>query len=92
MEIKGVSWISGAEQAERYDLSKQVDAIHYRSAGPRMFSVETTVQGVGTVLSQTGTPEELEGVVGKDIVRKMVAKEGKEVGGPGDFRNSWELT
>ena len=82
----GISWTPGEQQAERYDLSKQVDAIHYRSAGPRMFSVEAYRQGVGTVLSQTGTPEELEGVVGKDIVRKMVAKEGKEVGGPGDFR------
>jgi hypothetical protein len=82
----GVSWTPGEQQAERYDLSKQVDAIHYRSAGPRMFSVEAYRQGVGTVLSQTGTPEELEGVVGKDIVRKMVAKEGEEVGGPGDFR------
>ena len=82
----GISWTPGEEQAARYDLSKQVDAIHYRSAGPRMFSVEAYRQGVGTVLSQTGTPEELEGVVGKDIVRKMVAKEGEEVGGPGDFR------
>jgi hypothetical protein len=82
----GISWTPGEQQAERYDLSKQIDAVHYRTAGPDRFQVEAYAPGPRSVLSQIGTAQELEDVVGKDIVKKMVAGEGEEVGGAGNYR------
>jgi len=83
-----VEWTTGEQQAERYDLSKQISRIRYRKAGDK-FEIRAE-KGQDVVLSKTARPEELEDVVGKDIVRKMVNNEGTQLNDGGIFTHKLE--
>jgi len=74
-----LTWTTGQQQAERYDLSKHFDALHYRKQKDGTFGVVgTTVEGKVLNIADRATAEELPGIIGKDVARRIVAGEGKE--------------
>ncbi|MFH2033671.1 MAG: hypothetical protein ABIJ26_03080, partial [Candidatus Margulisiibacteriota bacterium] len=77
-----IAWTPGDVQADRYDLSKQVDGIqHWREENGR-YSFRAFL-GSSTVLEQTFlTDKELEDYIGKDIAAKIVSMKMPEGGVP----------
>jgi hypothetical protein len=73
----------GAEQAKRYDLSKQVDHIDYRGSADGTFELGIAdINGDAVNLPKTRyTAEELPSLVGKEIAEKMIKGEGQSGGG-----------
>lgn len=88
----GISWTPGEQQAERYDLSKQLDHIHYweeeeNSKGEKSYGLSAASLGsdYDDVFDQYVLSEsKLEDTVGKEVAKKIVAGEGENEGvGPG---------
>lgn len=88
-----LAWTTGEQQAERYDLSKEVRAIHWdkqtaKEDGKIYVSVETDY---GYPIKGDMTPQEIEAQLGKEIANKIVGggnygvlkDEGLKVGGEG---------
>jgi hypothetical protein len=77
---------TGKQQAERFDLSKQVDYIDYRVAGTRdnptyeLGVVGKNGEGID-LPKQFYTANELSQVVGKEVAEKIIKGEGKFGGG-----------
>jgi hypothetical protein len=79
-----VAWTTGEQQAERYDLSKQVSEISYEKAGDKYKLGIADKDGESVPLpKQEFTADELDGVVGKEIAKKIVDGEGKRYRGRG---------
>lgn len=83
-----VAWTTGAQQAERYDLSKQIDSIEYKAnefhAGKDGLSKFYTIIVFKDGERVSGIPsdmpvEELGDWVGKEIAQKIVNKEGQSL-------------
>ena len=81
-----IAWTTGEQQAERYDLSKQVDSILYARNQDGTYRMSVMVRNEGKQLGERLTESELEEQVGKDIAAKIVAGDGKrtEVAGKYD--------
>ncbi|NCN42672.1 hypothetical protein GW916_15655, partial [bacterium] len=72
-----VAWTTGEQQAERYDLSTQVDSINYAKRKDGLFDLDIIKDG-GTVLFKAGINEK--GVVefvGKEVGAKIISGKGK---------------
>ena len=72
--IKFLSWTTGEQQNERYDLSKQVDEIGWQKNENGTYSI--TPKKDGSVVGTRGmmanlTLKQVEDYVGKDIAEKM---------------------
>lgn len=85
-----VSWTTGEQQAQRYDLSKQISKIELRRIGtgiaaphPGKFEFGTLVaydkSGKEVISQYISEPSELSNVIGKEPARKLL--EAKEVKG-----------
>ena len=81
----GISWTPGEEQAARYDLSKQIDAVHYTDIGNGKYHVDAIKDG-SIVASRAGTPQELEDFIGKDVTKKIVSGEGDHLKNTPNYR------
>ena len=79
-DLDEAAWNTGEQQADRYDLSKQIDAIHYAKLDDGTYQVNAEKDGA-TVASQTGPAEKIEDFVGKDIASKIVNGEGSKFPG-----------
>jgi hypothetical protein len=80
-----VAWTPGDVQAERYDLSKQVDSIQYVKDNDASYRIAAKKDGQ-FILQETLSPEKLAATVGKDLAEKIVNNEGKrEPGEPENF-------
>ena len=67
-----LSWTPGEAQAKRYDLSKQVDSVHYNPDTQRLVAK----RGNSNVIDQNGVPpDKLADYVGKDVARKIMGEE-----------------
>jgi hypothetical protein len=70
-----IAWTTGEMQAERYDLSKQVDRILYAKDGDkyriRIFKGENTLD------DRALSAEDLPDFIGKEMARKIIEGEGK---------------
>lgn len=75
-----VAWTTGAQQAERYDLSKQVDSIVYKKNGDGTFRALATVGTQRTEFGDNIPADKLEEYVGKDVAQRIVD-------GGGEVRN-----
>ncbi len=80
-----IAWTTGKQQAKRYDLSKQVDEISYRKNKDGTYFLLIRPKGSNSALdtiqnqSMKSVPEEkLEDIIGKELAKKMVNKEGEE--------------
>ena len=74
-----ISWTTGEQQAERYDLSKQVEALSYKKNDDGTFDVKAYRSGElpGINVGENITPNKLPDVVGKDVAAKMDQGTGK---------------
>lgn len=73
-----IGWTTGDTQAERYDLSKQVDEIQYVFNPATGTGDLTAIKGSEDVVSQGDiTPEHLEEFVGKDIAKRLMEQQGE---------------
>ena len=73
-----IAWTTGEQQAARYDLSKQVDAIHYVKEKDGKYSFNAEKDGNEYVMVKNNVPEsELESIVGKEVAQKMINNEGE---------------
>lgn len=78
-----VAWTTGEQQADRFDLSKQVGAIEYKkSAADELWTV-TVIEKDGTgIVSKSNwiTADAIEELVGKDMAQKIINGEGDKGG------------
>ncbi len=80
---KKVAFINGEQSSERYDLSKTVDHINYEPTA-KGYYINVIANRGGNVKSGDFTVNELEGIVGKEIVQKMQSGEGRVEAQPSD--------
>jgi hypothetical protein len=66
-----VSWTPGKVQAERYDLSKQIDTLHWNESNNTLIALKDGK----TVLTKQASKSDLPDFVGKDVAEKLVAAE-----------------
>jgi hypothetical protein len=63
-----IVWTTGAQQADRYNLAKQIDQLYYNPVTKEL----QAYKGLKTVLERQGVePEHLEDLVGKDAAAKL---------------------
>lgn len=76
-----LTWDTGETSADRYDLSKHIDALRYQPHADGTYTI-MPMKGQATlninVKTDHLTPSEIADVVGKDIADKIVAGEGVE--------------
>jgi len=75
----------GAEQAKRYDLSKQVDELLYKKNPDGTYQLSAQAGGRGNMMGEAIPAEKLEDYVGKEVAEKIISNKGVEqnLGGPG---------
>jgi hypothetical protein len=74
-----VSWTPGKVQAERYDLSKQVDSIYAYRKNDGSFALEGETKRGGRVpISESVPKDKLADYVGKELAEKIAAQEKME--------------
>ena len=75
----------GAEQAKRYDLSKQVDELLYKQNSDGTYQLSAQAQGRGNMMGDAIPPDKLENYVGKEVAQKIINNRGQErnLGGSG---------
>ena len=78
-----IAFTTGKTQAERYDLSKQVDSIVYAKENDGTYSVVAMKDGRELVKRDSVAESALPDLVGKEVAERMAASEGKAIpGGP----------
>jgi hypothetical protein len=82
-----LSWDTGETQADRYDLSHQVDSIGYRKDGDNTYEVSAIKDGESVMSEHGQTPAQLENIVGKDAAKKIVDGEGTPRAGGGNVKD-----
>jgi hypothetical protein len=73
----------GAEQASRYDLSKQVNGLQYFKNDDGTYHLQANLNvrgGESRVLGEAITPDELEQHIGKEVAQKILKGEGEQLG------------
>ena len=83
-----ISWTPGDVQAERYDLSKQVDELRYSESisYPGAYTIVGIKDG-REIINQNGIAKDaLENYVGKEVAQKIEAGEGSERTGNGGVK------
>ena len=75
-----VAFVNGAQSADRYDLSQQVDRISYEPTNKGYYI--NVIAGGQNVKNGDFTVSELEDIVGKEIVQKMESGAGDTVVSP----------
>lgn len=80
-----IAWATGTQQADRYDLSKQVEKVFYRPAESGGFDLRAARVGeTGIHDIASGVPaERIADYVGKDLAEKIGRGEGAEAKGKG---------
>jgi hypothetical protein len=71
-----VGLTTGKQQSQRYNMSQQVDHISYEPT-EKGFYINVISKDGPNVLNGDYSAKELEGIVGKELTQKMLAKEGK---------------
>ncbi len=72
-----VAWTTGDMQADRYDLSKQVDEIAYEKNADGTYRVEVSKGDTNLDVKPKMSERDLEGYVGKEIAQKILDGEGE---------------
>ncbi len=72
-----IAFTTGKTQAERYDLSKQIDTIDYQKLDDGRYKV-VAGKGGRPLMIEALTEDKLSDFVGKDIAEKIIKGEGKK--------------
>lgn len=82
-----VAWTPGHVQADRYDLSKQVKALHVsRDVVNGNFHIEADTTTGHADIAHNVEPSKLEDYVGKDIARRIVDDFSKRLAAPKSYQ------
>ena len=79
-----IAWTNGEQQAERYDLSKQVDMVTYAQDSKEIFPGTVRAYPKGEswdhipLVKRVKDQSELEEIVGKELAKKIIDKTGKK--------------
>jgi hypothetical protein len=72
-----IAWTTGEQQADRYDLSKQIDAVHYVQEDDGKYSFNAQKgDNEYLVIKNNITESDLEDNLGKELARKIINGEG----------------
>lgn len=74
-----ISWDTGETQADRYDLSKQVDSVRSYKSSDGTYTIAAIKDGETVIGKANLSPSDLENLVGKDLAQKIVNGEGKSI-------------
>jgi len=75
-----VAWTTGEQQAERYDLSKQVENVIATPRDNGLYDISIGLKGnTRSEDYKSKTPEQLEGIIGKELTQKIVNNEGTRI-------------
>jgi hypothetical protein len=76
---------TGSRQAERFDLSKQVDELNYKKNPDGTYQISAQAGGRGNMIGDAIPENKLADYVGKDVAKKIIDNAGNDVnfGGPG---------
>lgn len=72
-----LTWTTGDQQAERYDLSKQVDTVWARKRADGTYSISVNEKGKSGLTGIAGEAKESElpGLVGKELAQKIITQD-----------------
>ena len=65
-----IAWTNGQDQADRYDLSKHIDSVHYN---PGMQNLSALDKNGREVLNEDAEPHEIQKHIGKELADKLLA-------------------
>lgn len=82
-----VAWTTGEQQAERYDMSKQVDQVIYKKNEDGTYRVSAIEGGRGNLLGESIQESELAEYVGRSLAQKITDSKGDEISVSG---RNWE--
>jgi hypothetical protein len=71
-----IAWTTGAQQADRYSLSKQIDRIDHNLNDDGTYSFSAIKDGKEVIAKEGLTQDELADHLGKDVAEKIVKGEG----------------
>lgn len=71
-----IAWTTGAQQADRYSLSKQIDRIDHNLNDDGTYNFSAIKDGKEVIAKEGLTPDELADHLGKDVAEKIVKGEG----------------
>jgi superfamily II DNA or RNA helicase len=74
-----IAWTTGAQQAERYDLSKEIKHLDYKKRADGTFDVTTQRDGRGHLIGEGISADELADYVGKDVADKIISGAGRPI-------------
>ena len=75
-----IAWTNGEQQADRYDLSKQVDAISTYKNGGGKWNLSITLKGNPIYQNYENLDEnKIEDYVGKELAKKIINNEGEKL-------------
>jgi len=75
-----IAWTTGEQQADRYDLSKQIDSLSYQKTGENSYSIDAYKDDNSVISKQGLSASQLADTVGKEIADKIVNDKGKDSG------------
>jgi len=75
-----ISWTTGEQQAERYDLSKQIDLLTYEKDKSGLYTINGLKDNKIVITKDEISAKELPSVVSKDIAEKIIKGEGRKTG------------
>lgn len=88
--FNSLTWTTGEQQADRYDLAKHIDSIHYTKKPGGKYAFQVTKDGKNLDQFERGSAslDDIEKLVGKDIAKRIEKGEGEEDAYPStkDFR------
>jgi hypothetical protein len=74
-----IAFTTGKTQTERFDLSKQIDEVYYKKNSDGTYKVEAVGKDSRAYLGENYSPEQLEENIGKELTKKIVADQGKNI-------------
>ena len=72
-----IAWAPGEVHAERYDLSKQIEALDYQKNPDGTYKLSYQHHGRGHMIGEDIPEAKLEDHIGKDVAKRIVDGEGK---------------
>ena len=69
-DFDSIAWTTGKQQAERYDLSKQIDSLHYEPESKKLFAYRK--DDYEPVIREIVEPEKLSDYIGKEAAKKLL--------------------
>lgn len=76
-----IAWATGEQQSNRYDLSKQVDAIRWYANSDGTYNISYDKDDKNQTAKNNASESELEDLVGKDLAKKIIDEAQNKVEG-----------